>query len=609
MDMQPQPEMSGSSAFGKYQLFASLGRGGMADVFLAVSRGPMGFNKLVVVKRLRAALAEEGSFLNMFLDEARLAARLNHPNVVHTYEVGENHGSYFIAMEYLEGQSLNKVIKEAIKRSVEAPLPLLARIISDALSGLHHAHELRDYDGTPLNIIHRDVSPHNVFVTYDGQVKLVDFGIAKAALSSTQTEVGVLKGKVAYMAPEQAMGGTIDRRADVFAMGIVLWELLTRKRLMTGDSAAATLHRLLNTAIPRVSSVVPEVDPQLDEIVAKALEKDPANRFQTALEMREAIETYIAHGGHTVKQEDVGKLIVGMFQSVREDVQRQIQTHMAAVGSATTTQELAALTFDSLRRFDHSASAPSGQLMKLGVGSGSGSGVISNPVGPPLSADATHTLASGEPARTSKKNVALFGVLAVLLMGGVAAVAFVAGGKSESDSRAAIAATGATPPATVTASPEGTPSAAPAAGQPNGQSAAVAVAAGAAASAPTASAVAPEATKPTAQAPANRWVPAPRGGRTPAVAPNPVPATVKSSAAVEAAPPKEEGQGFLTLDTYPWTRVSEGGRVLGTTPLIKVAMPAGTHTLTLENPEQGVKQTATVTIKVGETLSKRLAFK
>src|SRR5580692_2855373 len=236
---------------GKYQLLAVLGRGGMADVFLALSRGPMGFSKLVVLKRLRRALADDKGFRNMFLDEARLAARLNHPNVVHTHEVGEDKGNYFIAMEYLEGQSLNKVIHELSKRGETLPELVCARIISDALAGLHYAHELKDFDGTPLDIIHRDVSPHNVFVTYDGQVKLVDFGIAKAALSQVQTEVGVLKGKVAYMAPEQAMGTDVDGRADIFAMGIVLWELLAQERLMTGESAAATLLRLLQQPIPR----------------------------------------------------------------------------------------------------------------------------------------------------------------------------------------------------------------------------------------------------------------------------------------------------------------------------------------------------------------------
>src|SRR6476659_1558183 len=280
-------ESTGTTAFGKYQLFASLGRGGMADVFLSVARGQMGFNKLAVIKRLRQALAEEPSFRNMFLDEARLAARLSHPNIVHTYEVGEQNGVYFIAMEYLEGQSLNKVLKEALRRKEGIEPELGARIIADALGGLAYAHALADYDGRPLGIIHRDVSPHNIFVTYDGHTKVVDFGIAKAALSSTETEVGVLKGKVAYMSPEQAMGGRIDQRADLFAMGIVLWELIARQRLMTGDNAANTLHRLMNEPIPRLSAAVPGIDPNLEMIVMRALEKDPALRWQSGQEMRE----------------------------------------------------------------------------------------------------------------------------------------------------------------------------------------------------------------------------------------------------------------------------------------------------------------------------------
>ncbi|MEO6574831.1 MAG: serine/threonine-protein kinase, partial [Polyangiaceae bacterium] len=168
-------ESASAASFGKYNLFASLGRGGMADVFLSVARGPMGFNKLAVVKRLRAALADDPQFREMFLDEARLAARLNHPNVVHTYEVGDQDGVYFIAMEYLEGQPLNKVIREAVKRNEVFDQCFCARVISDALAGLNHAHELADYDGRPLNIIHRDISPHNIFVTYAGQVKVVDF--------------------------------------------------------------------------------------------------------------------------------------------------------------------------------------------------------------------------------------------------------------------------------------------------------------------------------------------------------------------------------------------------------------------------------------------------
>ena len=189
----------------------------------------------------------------------------------------------------------------------------------------------RDYDGRPLGIIHRDVSPHNIFVTYDGHTKLVDFGIAKAALSSTETEVGVLKGKVAYMSPEQAMGGRIDQRADLFAMGIVLWELLARQRLMTGESAANTLHKLMNEPIPRLSQRrCPSIDPELEAIVGKALEKDPQYRWQYA-PPRCATRSRPGCASHPrpARQEEVGRKMLHLFASVREEVQRQVQRHMA----------------------------------------------------------------------------------------------------------------------------------------------------------------------------------------------------------------------------------------------------------------------------------------
>jgi serine/threonine-protein kinase len=205
----------------------------MAQVFLAISRGLGGFSKLIVIKRLES---DEQPLRDMFLDEARIAARLNHPNVIDTYEVAQDNASYFIAMEYLDGQPLNKIIRHMrdAQRMIEPRMS--ARIVADALAGLHYAHELSDYDGQPLNVVHRDVSPHNLFVTYDGQVKIFDFGVAKAESQlALTTQVGVLKGKIAYMAPEQANGLDVDRRADIFAVGLVLWELLTLQRLMARD--------------------------------------------------------------------------------------------------------------------------------------------------------------------------------------------------------------------------------------------------------------------------------------------------------------------------------------------------------------------------------------
>ncbi len=558
-----------TASFGKYKLFASLGRGGMADVFLAVARGPLGFNKLVVVKRLRTTLADDESFLNMFLDEARLAARLNHPNVVHTYEVGEQDGSYFIAMEYLEGQSLNRVIKDLAKRGEQLDEGVCARIVADALAGLHHAHTLRDYDGKPLEIVHRDVSPHNVFVTYDGQVKLVDFGIAKAASSSTVTEVGVLKGKVAYMAPEQAMGAPVDCRADVFGMGVVLWELLARRRLLAGDTAAATLHRLLNEPIPSISSVR-DVDAGLAAIVARALEKEADRRYQSAQEMREAIEAWIRVTGRDVRQEEIGAQITHLFHDVRDEVKRQVQEQMAMAANASSSGDVAAAVVESGRTATANAKPARQRLPEIGVGSGSGSGVIKLAESLPPSSEE-----SPEPERRRRGAIFLF-VLLLLFAVVLAAFLLVKLAFAPKDDlvaeRLPVSASARTLP-----TPVASASARPPIDSPP-------------TAAPSATATAPTPVAPT---------------RAP-VTPSPTP--TRNQVAPNVPGPDDNGPGFLTFDTYPWTRVTEGGRLLGTTPLIKVPMSAGTHTLLLENNEQAIRKTYVVTIKSGETFAMRLGL-
>ncbi len=238
-------------SLGKYRFVATLGHGGMAEVFLAVALGPAGFNKLQVIKRLRPNLAEDPDLCAMFLDEARLAARLNHRNVVQTNEVDRVDGQYFMAMEYLDGQPLHRILVQAKKLGRPLPLPAISRVLCDALAGLHYAHQLADYDGAPLGVVHRDVSPQNIFVTYDGQVKIVDFGIAKAARRAVETETGVIKGKVSYMAPEQAFGD-VDGRADVFAVGVVLWELVAGRRLWQGMGDPEILGALVRE-VPRLA--------------------------------------------------------------------------------------------------------------------------------------------------------------------------------------------------------------------------------------------------------------------------------------------------------------------------------------------------------------------
>jgi eukaryotic-like serine/threonine-protein kinase len=326
------PKVDGAAGvygdLGKYQLFARLGRGGQANVYLAVSRGPMRFDKLVVLKCLRPEVADHRELVTMFLDEARLAARLNHPNVVQTFEVDTDQGIYFIAMEYLDGQPLNRVFRT--RRAAEAMTPATwCYILGKALAGLHYAHELADYDGTPLNIVHRDLSPHNIFVCYDGTVKLVDFGIAKASLNNARTDTGIVKGKAAYMAPEQAYGMPVDRRADVFAMGILLWEALTGTRLFEGAPMAVML-RLVSEPIPPASSVNADIAPELDAIVARAVEKKREDRYQTAAEMREALDDYLRTSGNGVRGADVGRIMAEAFKERRASVQHEVQAYMAA---------------------------------------------------------------------------------------------------------------------------------------------------------------------------------------------------------------------------------------------------------------------------------------
>jgi eukaryotic-like serine/threonine-protein kinase len=323
--------------FGKYHLLAVLGRGGMGDVYLAMMRGPLDFKKLVVIKKLRETTADDERILAMFLDEGRVAARLNHPHLVQTHEIGEVDGAHYIAMEYLEGQPIARIERDLPAGDLDRRMA--CRIISDALAGLQYAHELRDYDGAPLNFVHRDLSPQNIFVTYEGVVKIVDFGIAKTALgSSSRTEAGMLKGKLSYIAPEQAVGDSIDRRADIFSMGIVLWELVARRRLIQGRSAAATLNNLVYRPIPRLSSVVPDVDPELDAIVARALEKEPEARYATAREMREALERFLSSTGEPVLHEHLGAFVSERFRERRERIERQIQACVAAIRSGSVSR-------------------------------------------------------------------------------------------------------------------------------------------------------------------------------------------------------------------------------------------------------------------------------
>ncbi len=277
---------------GKYRLIAELGQGGMATVYLAVALGDSGFRKLAVVKLLRSEFAIDEEFIQMFLDEARLCARLSHPNIVHTYDVGVDEGEHLIAMEYLDGVSLHAARAKLGRNGGPFTFPLQAKVLLEVIEGLRYAHELRDYDGRSLEIVHRDVTPHNIFVTYDGQVKLLDFGIAKAATSSVKTATGVIKGKLTYMAPEQARGDPVDGRADLYAVGVMLWEAVTgRRRWPTGITEPALFTRLATGELPESPNAASRGLPaEIDEVVMRALAPKPEDRYQTAAELHDALE-------------------------------------------------------------------------------------------------------------------------------------------------------------------------------------------------------------------------------------------------------------------------------------------------------------------------------
>jgi eukaryotic-like serine/threonine-protein kinase len=321
---------------GKYRILSQLGEGGSATVYLAVARGPSGFSKLVVLKTLKRSVSDEAELQKMFLNEARLSARLNHPNIVQTNEVVEDRGLPIIVMEYLEGQPLAKVLLMA-----RGSLPLVThlRILADALNGLHHAHELTDFDGTRLGLVHRDVTPQNVFVTYDGQTKILDFGIAKlAGANRPETETGVIKGKLRYMPPEQITGEAIDRRTDIYAVGVMLWEAAAGVQMWKGLTDAQVMHQVLNGKAPSPRTVRPDVPDRIEQICMKALSTDPAQRYATASELEAEIESALDELGSRVTQRSVGKAVSDLCGAERRQTRALIEAQMSTVASLSAEE-------------------------------------------------------------------------------------------------------------------------------------------------------------------------------------------------------------------------------------------------------------------------------
>ncbi len=338
-------QVAESVLLGRYRLLLELGQGGTANVYLGAASGPSGFSKLVVLKVLKRELINEEDFRQMFLNEARLAARLNHPNVVQTNEVFEIDGRPVIVMEYLEGQSFSSILIRARKTGASVPLGVRLKIISEVLNGLHYAHELSDYDGSHFGVVHRDMTPHNIFVGYDGRVSILDFGIAKLRGNEHETRTGVIKGKVRFMPREQILGEEMDRRADLFAVGVMLWEAATDTKIWAGQSDVQILYNVVNNPIPAPKTVNPNVSDALDRICTKALAFQKEDRYTSAAELQADIDALIE--SDRVPTRALAKYVGSLFEDTREVTRKLIEQNLSSIkwnGAPTAFEEWAGAT-------------------------------------------------------------------------------------------------------------------------------------------------------------------------------------------------------------------------------------------------------------------------
>lgn len=323
---------------GRYALYGKLATGGMATVHFGRLLGPVGFSRTVAIKRLHPQYAKDPEFVAMFLDEARLAARIQHPNVVATLDVVALEEELLLVMDYIRGEAFSRLLRGARKKSLEPPTSFIAAIVAGMLHGLHAAHEVTDERGQPLRVVHRDVSPQNVLVGVDGVPRLLDFGVAKAGARVQVTKDGQVKGKLSYMSPEQLTGQPVDRRADLFAAGVVLWEALTGKRLFLADDTQEIIRRIVDLPVPAPSLLNPAIPPAFDKIVARALEKDPNARYSTAREFAVALE----HGVDIMNAREVGEWveeIAGDVLELREQALAELESYSSVTELSPATGE------------------------------------------------------------------------------------------------------------------------------------------------------------------------------------------------------------------------------------------------------------------------------
>jgi hypothetical protein len=580
-------------AFGQYYLVDPLAVGGMAEVFRAKTFGEAGFEKVLVVKRILEKYAADQGFIDMFIDEAKLSVQLTHPNIVQIFDFGKIDRNYFIAMEAVEGKDLKSILQRQAKLGEHMPIEMACMIVHQSAKGLHHAHERSDSVGLPLNIVHRDISPSNLLVSYEGQVKVADFGIADGAGGQHETQAGVLKGKYSYMSPEQSHGEPLDNRSDIFSLGVCLWESLTGHRLFRRNDNAQTLSAVRSGEIPAPSNYNPKVPSELDAIVLRALQRDKDARYQRAADFQMALEEFLLPDTADRISPRLATFMHARFgEQIRQERERlERGSKIAAKLHAGDVEEgVLDFTFQDLQT-----------VGQLGVG--------------------TKTVHPGKRAKPNFRLVVGL-VAAICLFAGL--LLFVALQLSGGTGRSKP------PDVPIRAQSEEQPSQTPKSEPPTAQTDP------ATRSTPAKTKAAPPA-RPAATTGILRLRTRPVGatvlidgapiGRTPvnwtrgvpgqaygvefrlkgyqtfkkqAVAPN-VGAGLVISETLREVP---AGPGTLDVNTTPWARVYVDGTYIGDTPIRGHSLPAGGHRIRLSNPRLEQDTEASITIRVGETTKK-----
>jgi serine/threonine-protein kinase len=420
--------------FGKYTLIAKLATGGMGEIFLAKLTGAAGFEKLVVIKRLLPHLVEDRHFVTMLLDEARIAARLSHPNVCQVFDLGEVSGQYYIAMEYLEGVPCSQLLRRSRNDDELLEVPLAAGLLIQVCDGLHHAHQLCDAEGEPVGLVHRDVTPSNVFATVTGMVKVLDFGVAKSRDAQARTHTGALKGKYAYMSPEQVQAEELDRRSDIFSLGIVLFELLTTRRLFWRESEYKMFQAIAEEPIPDVRDFRADVPAPLAAVVKKALSRDRDGRFATAAEMGAAVAAAMAPLGGVAPAAAVAEHVLRRFDDQIRERRELVLTSVSPQHHPTVADGTA-----DMGEHSHEIEAPT-VAARIGAGIASEPGLAAETAG----VDEMPTAAAPAPseAAVSKKPWRLVGGATAVAAVAAVTVAFALGYSRGSTGDPAAAAPG-----------------------------------------------------------------------------------------------------------------------------------------------------------------------